>query len=55
MWVPLTNFTDYRETVFSIENQWVFSFMSSFSHKSKVDFSKFGRPFVPYFWEWVIG
>ena len=40
MLLPLTEFTDYSETVFSIDNHWVFSLQVYFilSYTSKVDF-----------------
>ena len=30
MWLPLTEFTDYRETVLSIDNHWLFTYKSSY-------------------------
>ena len=30
VWLSLTDFTDYSETVFSIDNHWVFSYKSSY-------------------------
>ena len=40
MLLPLTEFTDYSETVFSIDNYWVFSLQvyTISSYTSKVDF-----------------
>ena len=36
MWLPLTEFTDHSETVFSIDNHWVFSYKSSWYHHRRV-------------------
>ena len=30
MWLPLTEFTDYSETDFSIGNHWLFSYKSCY-------------------------
>ena len=35
MWLPLTEFTNYSETVFSIDNHLVFSYKSSLYHYTK--------------------
>ena len=55
MWLPLAEFTDYNETVFSIDNHRVFSNKSSSYHHTRVKliFLKSGVAFVPYIRELV--
>ena len=52
VWLPLTEFAEYCETFFSIDNHWVFSYKySSYYHKRvKLIFVKFEKTMVPYFW-----
>ena len=55
VWPLLTQVPDYNETVFSIKYHWLFPDKSTLYHyiRVKLIYLKSGRPFVPYFWEWV--
>ena len=51
MLLPLTEFTDYSETVLNIDNHWVCPYKFSLYYHTRVKFIflEFGRPYVPYF------
>ena len=56
MWLSLIQVPDYNETALTIKYKWLFPDMSTLYHyiRVKLIYLTSGRPFIPYFGEWVV-